>query len=128
MNDILAQIGQRLDYRVHPGPPLSWETADGEPVALFFIRTSAILGDILLKPRPFLIQSFIVIPGSRANLVAHKLHHDPRLSQAIEGKWRFLKFRLLRRLANNPLLSRDNLAEQFGLDPLTYTSPQMQML
>ncbi|MFQ5614942.1 MAG: hypothetical protein ACE5GO_00535 [Anaerolineales bacterium] len=46
----------------------------------------------------------------------------------MRGRWHFLKFRLLRRLASSPLLTRETLDEQFGLDPLAYKSPQMRML
>jgi hypothetical protein len=57
-----------------------------------------------------------------------KLRRDPRLRQAIEAGWRFLKFRHARLLAESPSLARENLDEQLALDPLTETQEQMRLL
>lgn len=127
MQAILLEVGERLGYRTQAGPGVVWSSPSGE-IARFVIRSSAVLGEIVYQNRPLPRWAFIVVPGSRANLVAYKLRHDPRLAQAVEGRWRFLKFRLLRRLAEIPLLTRETLDEQFSLDPLTYESPQMRLL
>jgi hypothetical protein len=72
----------------------------------------------------------VVIPGSRANLLIYKLNRDPRLlgRSQIAGGWNFIKFRHLRWLLENPLLSRESLAESLALDPLTYSTPQLRLL
>ena len=93
---------------------------------VFYVITSAVIGKILLDASLPPQRSFVVLPGGRANLVLHKLQKDPRLQQAVDAGWRFLKFRHLRRMAESPLLNRDNLDDQFALDPLTYTKPQIQ--
>jgi hypothetical protein len=70
----------------------------------------------------------LVYPGSRAGLIDFKLRANPRLNQAVEQGWLFVKFRLLRRLAEDSRLSRAALPGMFALDPLTKTDPQIQLL
>ncbi len=118
----------------------------------FYPIASAMISEIILQgaaesaaagqtasPRPG--RGYIVLPGGRANLVAYKLRRDPRLARACESEapgasqtdepregWRFIKFRHLRWLLENPLLSRANLDELLALDPLTYSTPQLRLL
>ena len=124
----LILIGKHLEYLIEEGPPLIWKDTDGSVAYIFYIQTSAALGKRLFNcpfpPR----QTFLVIPGGRGNLVGYKLCRDPRMAQAVKKGVRFLKFRHVRRLAENLTLTRENLEEQFSLDPLTYTSPQIQMM
>lgn len=97
----------------------------------FFPTTSAAIGEIVLYGKQPRIRGFIVLPGSRANLLIYKLRRDPRLSKAFnptQGIWRFLKFRHLRSLAESPLLNRENLDQLLGLDPLTFTTPQLWLI
>jgi hypothetical protein len=137
--ETLQKLGTRLGYRIQDQPPipggskttLMWVDAFGQPCYAFFPIASAVLGEIMLQralPAP---NSTIVLPGGRANLVAYKLRCDPRLGKlcsSTSGGWRFLKFRHLRWLYENPLLSRENLEEQLALDPLTYSTPQLRLL
>jgi hypothetical protein len=70
----------------------------------------------------------IVLPGGRANLVAFKIAHNPALRNTLQNDgWQFLKYRHLRYLDSNPALTLENLAEQFKLDPMTYTEPQIRL-
>lgn len=111
-----------------------WKDPDGFPCYAFSIIYSAAIGEIIarkgaLAPKPH--QGFrhvIVLPGGRANLVAYKLRKDPRLKIEIDQGWILLKYRHLRRLIENPLLTPENLAEQIELDPLTYTDTQIRLL
>jgi hypothetical protein len=111
-----------------------WEDSQNISRYAFSIISSAVIGEIVrqkgaLAPKPQ--QGFchvIVLPGGRSNLVAFKLSKDARLNKEIEQGWIFLKYRHLRRLIENPLLSAENLIEQLELDPLTYTATQMRLL
>ncbi len=126
MRQILAEMGERLGYQVSGSQPLLWSSPDG-PAAQFFVKASAVLEEIVLYHQALPDQSFIVIPGGRSRLVLYKLAQNPRLRAAVEGSWRFLKFRLLRRLGAASL-TRETLEDQLNLDPLTYESPQMRMM
>ena len=110
-------------------------------------KQPAVIGEIMLgkadSPPSPPASSIIVLPGGRANLVAYKLRHDPRLralcagtesssfsNASIQGAaagWRFLKFRHLRQMLDNLLLQRNNLDEILAQDGLTYTAPQMRL-
>lgn len=132
MADLIHQLGQQLHYRPKKAPPLgnirvfTWSTGD-EVVYTFFISASAILSKIILKyPRPP-TNPWIVLPGGRANLVTHKLRHNPPLKKAIEGQWGFLKYRHLRLLASDGGLTQETLRERLEQDPLIYTVPQLPL-
>ena len=136
----LKALADRLGYTMEGQPPV-WIDEDGLPRYWFYTAASAVIGEIILgkpgSPPSPAAGSVIVLPGGRANLVAHKLRHDPRLrglcavegspGEAASGGWRFLKFRHLRQMLDNLLLRRDNLDEILAQDPLTYTAPQMRL-
>jgi hypothetical protein len=139
MQELLARLGQNLGFITRPagnpaleGPahtglaPLLWYDKDGEIAYAFYLLASAIFGKIVTAPQFPPQKSLIVYPGSRAGLVMLKLHKDPRLNQSVEAGWRFVKFRLLRRLAEDPRLTRDNLDVQLDQDP--YNNKDLQML
>lgn len=125
---LLEQIGSCLGFFPDGQKPLLWREKNGEIKYVFHVITSAVFGEIILAGEYPAPQSWIVLPGGRANLVAYKLRRDPRLSQVIEEGWRFIKFRHVRWLAENPLLQLDLLEEQLALDPLTYDAPQLRLL
>ncbi len=128
IHGVLHQIGTRLGYRVQGRTPVLWTTPRGKIAAIFYVQTAARLGKIAKYDPVGAIGNFIVVPGGRANLIAFKQQTNPALAGALEGRWQFLKFRLLRRLASSPALSQKTLLEQLGLDPLTYSAPQMKLL
>jgi hypothetical protein len=57
----------------------------------------------------------------------YKLQRDPRLQQIAKHSWQFVKYRQIRQLAKSPFLTSENLEDQLGLDPLTYTETQLRM-
>ncbi len=127
MNQLLIQVAHQLGLQAEGENPILWKNAQGETAAVIYLQASAVVGQILLSPAPAAYQRWIVLPGGRANLLAYKLACDPRFKQAAE-RWRFVKYRQVRYLAESPLLSLDFLDEQLSLDPLTYAAPQLRML
>lgn len=108
-----------------------WIDKIGELDYWFYPIITAALGEIVIFGKQPPRRGFIIIPGSRANIMIYKLRRDPRLSRAFnptQGSWRFLKFRHLRSLVDNPLLTRENIDQLFSLDPLTYSTPQLRMI
>ncbi|MEW6716279.1 MAG: hypothetical protein AB1345_02065 [Chloroflexota bacterium] len=124
----LKKFGTRLGFQTKGTHPLNWMTSDGDIIFSFYLISTAIFANILFHPQSRPSQSLIVLPGGRANLVAYKLQTNPYLTKVVDQGWRFLKFRHLRRLMASPTLSRANLDHLFGLDPLTYTKPQIPLL
>jgi hypothetical protein len=124
---ILAELAGQMDFRPEEVDPVRWVGPLGDTTYVFYVLTDAVIGEALLtSPLPG-SRSFIVLPGGRANLVLYKLKQDPRLQKIVDSGWRFLKFRHLRRLADNPILNRDTMDDQFALDPLTYSEPQIPL-
>ena len=128
MRSALAVLGERLGYTLHKDGALAWGEADGSPALTFYPIASAVLGEILLQARTPPAQSLVVLPGRRSGLVLYKLERDPRLQQAVEDGWRFLKFRHVRRLAENLSLNRESFLELLDLDPLTQEQVQAPLL
>jgi hypothetical protein len=125
---LITDVGERLGYEVEDEAPLLWLEPDGELGYTFYVIASAVIGEIMFGKAHPPERSFVVLPGGRSNLVMYKVQRDPRLEQAVEEGWRFLKFRHVRRLAENLSLTRTTLDELFALDPLTYDQVQMTLL
>jgi len=123
----LESIAQALGYRPEGEIPLIWRDEAGNPAYAWYVIASAVIGEHLYKRDFSPAISLIALPGGRANLAAFKTQHDPRLRQAIEDGWRFVKFRQIRWLANNPIVSRQALDQWLAQDALTYESPQMRL-
>ena len=140
--DMLLNLGRQLGFHTNEGlphtvvniagqnivSPYFWLDEKGVVRYILYNLTSAAFGEIVLNNQFPASQSIIVLPGGRANLVAFKLRSDPHLRQEIEKGWRFLKYRHLRQLVDSPLVTRETIDEQLGLDPLTYSMPQIRLL
>jgi hypothetical protein len=132
MRKILAGLGRRLGFNPQGEKPLLWlevENPDlAQPAIVFYALATATFGELVFASTYPAKCCIIVLPGARANLAIFKQRRDPRLRQAIDQGWRFLKFRHLRHLAESPSLTRANLDELLALDPLTEVSEQMRLL
>jgi hypothetical protein len=129
---MIEEIGTRLEYQTvsfdKPQTKIDWIDKSGDTPYTFYISASGVLGRYLLEPVMKGKKSLIVVPGSRANLVAYKLRTNPYLSLVFEQDWEFIKYRYIRQLVERSNLNRSNLDEQLSLDPLTYTKPQIRLL
>jgi hypothetical protein len=133
----IQSIGERLgilsiDHSAQFGKPtILWVDKSGKLDYWFFLTISATIGETVLYSELSSKKGFVVLPGSRTNLVMYKLRRDPRLVKAFnpsQGNWNFLKFRHLRSLVENPLLNRENLDALLQLDPLTFSTPQLRLI
>ncbi len=128
----LKGVGSRLGARVTSEgavtPRVSWHFP-GDTAFHFFVIASALAGKVILQNPALAGRGWIVLPGSRANLLLYKLRRDPALREAVaRGKWQFLKFRHVRRLEADAGLRREGLEARLALDPLTYEGPQLPLL
>ncbi len=128
MFNLLAETGERIGFAVRQGTPLVWEGAPNGKPLYFYVIASAIMGRIIHNAPHPPEQGVIILPGSRAGLVMYKRERNPRLNYQLDGGWRFLKYRYVRRLAENERLSADNLASHFSLDPLSHDEAQLPLL
>jgi hypothetical protein len=129
MRKILIKMGKRLESQVREGEPLHWQDRESSELDYYFYPTASALLSQVLTTSPYPPERcLVVLPGGRAELVLYKLARDHRLAEAVERGWRFLKFRQVRRMAENLQLTRKALDGQFELDPLRQNDPQMPLL
>lgn len=123
----IATLGNRLGYEVVENAAIRWTSAEKHTLYCFHVQASALFKEILDHQHRS-ENAFIVLPGGRAELVLFKLKQDPRMQEIIQAGWKFIKFRGLRRLADNPTVQRDSIEELFALDPLAEDDPQIPLL
>lgn len=131
MEGVISRLGEKLGYRVEKegADPLAilWYEGSDALYALY-LSASALLDKYIAAPSPAAERRVLAIPGGRANLLAYKLEHNPALAERTAGSWYFVKYRLLRRLCEEPGLARENFETTLALDPLTYADQQLRML
>ena len=127
ISSALLQILHRLNCTIEGDKPMLVYDSHGELLYAIHVIASAVICDIILTNPYAPVKSLLVLPGGRANLVAYKLQHDPRLRQAVEAGWRFLKYRQIRSLLQTPTLTRSSLDDQITQDSLTYDAPQLRL-
>ncbi len=140
---ILQQIGQRLGYRVSGYEPLFWcDEDDATPGFSFHVLTTAIVSPYVRNQYITINQlssagrsdvrpaqsNILVLPGSRANLLAFKRQRDPFLQKRLDRDFLVVKFRLVRDLEANPLLSRELFNDLIHADPPEYRASQLALL
>jgi hypothetical protein len=134
----LTQLGERLNFEVRSqsSDEIEWYDPRKEVSAYhFFITDTAEIGRYVLLSTDSrhvskATKRILLIPGGRAALVDYKLKRDPRLRSAFEsGGWLVVKYRHIRRLANEPALSPTDLLANLGRDPITQEkSTQLSLL
>lgn len=127
IHDKLHEIGQRLGYRVSGMNPLIWKEADEPtPRYQFNILSTAIITPQIHRPSNAR-NHILVIPGSRANLLAYKKQRNTLLQRKLDQHFLVMKYRLVRDLEANPLLSRELFKEQILADPPEYRTSQLAL-
>jgi hypothetical protein len=126
MMALIDSIGKRLKYQTRRRDKLlTWEEK-GKVVRVFSVLASALVGRAIAESSYPLEQTLLVIPGGRAALVAYKTQRDPALAERLINV-RLVKYRLLRALAEVPILTRETFEEQIASDPIEQIKGQMMM-
>ncbi|MGB7537232.1 MAG: hypothetical protein WBM17_01715 [Anaerolineales bacterium] len=128
VRETLGGLGERMGFFVEDEREMYWTDASGGRKYCFVFTGSAAVGRYLLQPVFDPDRSWIVLPGGRAVLVGFKLRGNILLRRAVAKGWRFLKFRHIRRLLQDPYLRPENLDERMGLDPLEVTADKVPLL
>jgi hypothetical protein len=128
MRAALTRIGQTLGYEVRGADLLTWhESGSAAPAYSFVTLASAIVEKHINNPQDKAQTRIILIPGSRANLLAYKKERDPVLKTKLDHGVMLMKYRLVRDLEANPLLSRELFREQLLADPPEFQSSQLAL-
>lgn len=122
-----------LDCGVRPA--ILWKKKRAAPDYLFYITASAVIIPVITQLTAYLsahpeeqpAQKILVTAGGRSNLIQYKIEHNPVFKNAIEGQWRFLKFRSLRKLAATNTFSMISLDQLLSQDPVEKTDPQLSL-
>jgi len=128
IHNLLEKMANNLKYsRILSKESITWRDEEGHQVYTFFPSSTAIIAPMLLNyvNQPGL--KLIVIPGSRSNLLSYKLKRDPNLESLVTKDWHFVKYRHLRNLNENPLLSRELFASQIVGDPPEHRAAQLAL-
>jgi hypothetical protein len=126
MMHLLIELGLDLGYNVEEGEQVVWKDEREKDAYVFRIMESAMLGTAFERDTTDTLT--IVLPGGRAALVAEKARRDPRLREWLQSGARVIKFRLVRRLAEEAGLSQLNFEERLIIDPPQYHDPQLPLL
>lgn len=131
VNDVkhsLSKIAQKLGYQSKGDDPILWYDGQQEDAQFsFHVFSSAIISRHTDEPEQDARYRILVIPGSRANLVAFKVQRNPVLKNWLQNNYLIVKFRVIRDLEINPLLSRELFLEQIQVDPPEYQSSQLAL-
>jgi hypothetical protein len=126
MRRLLRGIGTQLGFDVEEGAVLGWNTPGGERAYTFRVQETAEFGTVLGREEAPRVT--LVLPGGRASLVAEKARRDARIRTWLKDGVRVLKFRHVRRLAEDSTLKGENLEERLALDPPESQDSQMPLL
>jgi len=124
----LIHLGERFGFRLSGVNPLEFRDAADAPAIQFFLITSAAFGRYLLDPRLDPAHAWVVLPGGRVSLAEYKMRRNWLLRRAVENGWQFLKFRHVRRMLDDALLTRETLEQRLALDPLGNPGDQIAFI
>jgi hypothetical protein len=133
MEEILHHLGKELGFSVTAQDPLGnvlhlvWHTEISLHYS-FFVSASGLLNKILAHFKDPPSSPWIILPGSRVGLIHYKMDQNPPLEEMIRGRYGLVKFRHIRRLAEQGGLTHSNLKEQLAVDPFTSESPQLHLI
>jgi hypothetical protein len=128
IRNALSQIGKHLGYQVQEQVPIIWlEDGESPTKYRFHVFASAMVSRHIEKSSDDHIKRVLVLPGSRANLLAFKTQRDPILAERLDRDYLILKFRQVRDLEANPLLTRELFEKQIHMDQPEYRDSQLAL-
>ena len=130
---IIIDLGSQLGYKVREEDPLGnivqldWYTKSSTNYS-FFISASGQLSRIVASYPGSTLKQWIILPGSRAELIHYKIKYNPLLAAELEKEWGLIKYRHIRRLSEEGGLTRENFLERLALDPFISDSRQLKLI
>ncbi|HOE34237.1 MAG: hypothetical protein GX415_01275 [Chloroflexi bacterium] len=126
--DILRQLAGRLGYEHQSSKNVvHWITRSGSVACSFFPVLTACVTPLLHLFSRTPGQKYIIIPASRSNLVSYRLKRDPNLQQLCGETWHFVKFRQIRNLKADALVTRETFAQRVLEDPPEFQRAQLSL-
>ena len=129
MESIITELATELGYAREIRPDtIIWFDEDGKSIYSFFPISNGIITSLLQAHANDTSTKLIVVPGSRANLIAYKLKHDSNLQRLLTPDWQIIKFRQLHLLKDNSQLTRELFAAQLLTDLPEIHTIQLHLL
>jgi hypothetical protein len=128
VQQLILQIGDKLGYCCDGDSTISWKK-DGEIHYRYHIFKTAAIGETVLRIKSHdkrdvllgssrICRNVLVVPGSRARLLSHRLMHDPRLAEILKVSITVIKYRHIRRLSDRKEITWDMWDELLDSDPV----------
>jgi len=126
IKEILVRQGQSFDFKVERDDQcIHWIAANGQTIMRYHITITAGITPIIFpQGESDEAKNIIVFPASRSRLIEYRLRQDPRLSEALESGWQFLKFRYLRWMITRENLDFRLWTSLLGGDPPAWDPPK----
>jgi hypothetical protein len=131
LHDIERQIlrvndlGKRLDCTVEGEHPIIWKDKFHKHIYQFHIyQHTAFIKDLLHQDLRE-SQGVILLPASRLDLLEFKNKEFPAMTRVLSGGWRIVKFRLMSRIMDNPLVTLDSFTGMLKTDPVENNPDQL---
>jgi hypothetical protein len=128
MVTLLETIAQRLNYSINrQGEVITWHDQSGDLISSFFLLLTTVTTPLIYAYCNLPGEKYIMLPASRSNLLTYKLRRDLHLQELCGESWHFIKFRQVRILGAEPLLTRDSFPVKILEDPPEYQRSQLPL-
>ncbi len=118
LEDRIKTLGQSLNCQVEGSHPVVWHDGNNKAIYRFYIyHHTAFLGDLMQEDQTS-AQRILVLPASRLDLLNYKTKEFPAMEKILSDNWHIVKFRLMSRLLQNPLVTLDSFASMIRTDPV----------
>ncbi len=128
IDSILRILAARLDYSIQSSKEaLHWVGRTGIVAHSFFPVLTTCVTPLLHLFSRMPGQKYFLIPASRSNLVSYRLKRDPNFQLLCGESWHFVKFRQIRNLQLDALLTRESFAQRVLEDPPEFQRAQLSL-
>ncbi|MEL7644884.1 MAG: hypothetical protein AAGU04_01270 [Anaerolineaceae bacterium] len=128
IDSILRLLAARLDYTIQSSKEaLHWIGRTGGVAHSFFPVLTTCVTPLLHLFSRVPGQKYFIIPASRSNLVSYRLKRDPNFQLLCGESWHFVKFRQIRNLKMDALLTRESFAQRVLEDPPEFQRAQLSL-
>ena len=124
METIIHHLGEKFNLIVKSNQILQWLNKNEVVISEWKIQTTGNLSEIsFVDDRD--INRYLLVPGSRVNIVLNKIHHNPILSEVLQKYWKIVRFRQMRWLIDQPDVDFEHIENWLNYDPIAYENPQL---
>ena len=123
----IQAFGKILGFNVQDNFPITWLDQGKRPVALWYLQHSAAIRALLQASQEQAMKFYLVLPGSRVNLLLHKIQRYPFLMEKVTKQIHIIRFRQIRWLASQPKINLPLFEEWLTTDPIKYNSSQLSL-